>query len=539
MSLQSLVDNKDQFLKFKEASPAAQRQVIQRLQAGISEGATDIILKKLISTPVQISESGDTDVPLAWKDVPVEAIKNIPSDSWSIVKDMWQAVSHPLQTAKGVRDIATGTLDKAERALKEGRFGMIDLSRQGESVSPLQRTPKEEYVDNIVQVLIKDRFGSLEKLKRTIASEPVQLATDIGSLLSGGGGALAKIPGVSKVGKTVSKVGSTIDPIAQTGKAASALAKKGVPHLSKSLVQSSVKFPDKTRTDEVQRVKRADELSAAFVQGDFKITEKSVNTTSVALEKIGKEIGKTIEDATNAGIRVKVDDILAPLDKLIEEWKTSPLIEKTSSQAAKVKRAEKFRSQLVDSSSIKKGTLSPSEVQRLKRIGNEKYKANVSSVKDSIIANLDDAIRQGGREALLAALDEQFPQLRTLNKDFGVKKEILNAMAKRLKTFTAEPTVGARGLIAGGIGAGAAMGFGGDTLKFAIATFLASKLLSNPNFQIKVARILNKSNTTLAKAGKFSQGAKGLFQAGRATGDVSAEQAKQRALEAQRLRSVN
>ena len=61
---------------------------------------------------------------------------------------------------------------------------------------------------------MKDRYGGLEEIKRTVAEDPAGFLADIAGLAMGGGGLAAKAAGTAgKVGSVVSKAGRAIDPV--------------------------------------------------------------------------------------------------------------------------------------------------------------------------------------------------------------------------------------------------------------------------------------------------------------------------------------
>jgi hypothetical protein len=70
-------------------------------------------------------------------------------------------------------------------------------------------------------------YGSLEKARRTFETDPARFMMDISAPFTGGGTALAKLPGwAARVGRTASTVGRAIDPLAMTGRVASAVARE-------------------------------------------------------------------------------------------------------------------------------------------------------------------------------------------------------------------------------------------------------------------------------------------------------------------------
>lgn len=115
--------------------------------------------------------------------------------------DIWQAVSHPIDTAK-----ALGQLGKEIIGATPLKY---EFGLQDEGTESLEAVGK----------MFADRYGSIEKAKQTLAKDPVGFAADASTVLSGGGSAAARAPGIAgKVGKTVAKVGNVIDPLTLAAK---------------------------------------------------------------------------------------------------------------------------------------------------------------------------------------------------------------------------------------------------------------------------------------------------------------------------------
>lgn len=61
---------------------------------------------------------------------------------------------------------------------------------------------------------MKERYGSLDALTRTAIKDPVGIAGDVSMLLTGGGSAAARLPGLAgRVGSGVARFGKVIDPL--------------------------------------------------------------------------------------------------------------------------------------------------------------------------------------------------------------------------------------------------------------------------------------------------------------------------------------
>ena len=115
-----------------------------------------------------------------------QAVSNLPGSAWQLAKDMVTPLHSPVQTAKGIGNLAMGGVQK----LIPGEQG------------------SEKYADAFGKYL-SDRYGGLDALKKTLAEDPAGFAADIGGLLTGGSGLAVKAFGTAgKAGKVAKAVGS-------------------------------------------------------------------------------------------------------------------------------------------------------------------------------------------------------------------------------------------------------------------------------------------------------------------------------------------
>jgi len=146
----------------------------------------------------QAAPEGQDYTDTGWGDVAAEAIGNIPSSAGQFASDIAQPFIHPIDTAKSLGNLALG----AGQKLIPGEQG------------------SEKYADAVGQFMA-DRYGSMEGFKKTLATDPVGVLGDASMLLTGGGAAAARAPGMlGKAGKVASKVGQVSDPAALAAKGA-------------------------------------------------------------------------------------------------------------------------------------------------------------------------------------------------------------------------------------------------------------------------------------------------------------------------------
>lgn len=212
--------------------------------------------------PVDLEDLVVEGRPLQWRDVPGQAIQNIPESFGNLIKGAWQTVSHPVQTAKGVGALASGLMSympgamnpadeswTSRAALRNREIESENRTRERKGQPPLPlTTPEAEKAKweaspgrqsmvqgrgalNSVVDYYKERYGP--GLKYTLARDPVGALADAALLVGGGAGAGAKAAQAANLSRTagtlqkVAKVGEFMDPVNLAIKGGAATAKAG------------------------------------------------------------------------------------------------------------------------------------------------------------------------------------------------------------------------------------------------------------------------------------------------------------------------
>ena len=134
-----------------------------------------------------------------------ETISNIPGSAAEMGIGMYEAITNPIQTAKGLGLAAYGgARNVAEATLPTSAFEAI------KSVENPEVAKQAVEVANAIGGIYKDRYGSVNQLLDTIRTDPVGAAADLSIIFSGGAAATTKLPTVSKA---LGTVGRAMDPI--------------------------------------------------------------------------------------------------------------------------------------------------------------------------------------------------------------------------------------------------------------------------------------------------------------------------------------
>jgi len=129
-------------------------------------------------------------VPETWGDVGTQAFSNLGPSAMQYGKDIVDPLMHPIDTAQNMYELGKGVAQK-----------LIP----GEQAS--------EATADAVGKYLKDRLWGIDNIKRTLANDPVGALGDLSMLMTGGGSAVARVPGImGKFGQATAKAGNIIDP---------------------------------------------------------------------------------------------------------------------------------------------------------------------------------------------------------------------------------------------------------------------------------------------------------------------------------------
>lgn len=130
----------------------------------------------------------------------VSAISNLPRSTANLFQGLYQAVTSPVETGKAVLDVAAGGLQNILPESLVQAIGPDEGSRAAASQ---------------VADFYRQRYGSGEGLRQTIAQDPAGFLADVSTVLSGG----------SLVAPRLGRAATTIDPVAATVRAGGAAAR--------------------------------------------------------------------------------------------------------------------------------------------------------------------------------------------------------------------------------------------------------------------------------------------------------------------------
>lgn len=146
-----------------------------------------------------------------------QALQNFPSSALNLVKNIVQPVLHPIQTAENLYHLGAGIVEKFTPG-----------------------TQADEATANAVGKYFADRYGGLENVKKTIATDPAGFMADASVVLGGGGAALKATGVLNKAANVANQAGHIANPITLGLSAANKTANvavKGLAHALGALTQ--------------------------------------------------------------------------------------------------------------------------------------------------------------------------------------------------------------------------------------------------------------------------------------------------------------
>lgn len=440
-----------------------------------------------------------------------KTIGNAPKSGFNLAKDVYTAVTNPIDTAKSVIGLVKGLGGKAtEKALENTDIGQALLGKMNDirvsnGQEPLQKdaegkfqaqTTEELEMVNKVGAYFGDRYGSLSKFRESAVEDPLGVLSDIASVLTGAGAAVkgtgfaSKSSTISNAGQTIMNAGNALEPVTAISKGTSgATSFVGDTTLGRSVSEA---VPTGSRIAEAQVVKALD-----LTQGDVaRISQKTGNNVTDFMVKnnIFKETPEEIVLALDDLKTSRMAEVRGPISQVTTVY--------TPAQVPRVQDALSTVQQSIDSVPGLESTLAEVNALLAKpnyRLSDVQRAKEILDANSSIFNRMGDARQTATAEGLANIRGE----LRTfieseVSKATGGKVDIkaLNSdVATAVELADAIETRATRGLTRqslsvfdGILGFSAAAAFDPIT---ALGVVGFKKLSETPSFRIALARTLS------------------------------------------------
>jgi muramidase (phage lysozyme) len=149
--------------------------------------------------------------PMDWQTTLATSASNLPSSAVKYGKELYEAITNPVETVKNIGMVAAGGLKNITPEFIQ-KFITSIAKEPGQIDKAVQMA-------NAVGGEYAQKYGSVDGFKKALAADPVSVIGDMSILLTGGGSVAAKVPGISGVGEIARTAGRAIDPLNIAAKA--------------------------------------------------------------------------------------------------------------------------------------------------------------------------------------------------------------------------------------------------------------------------------------------------------------------------------
>lgn len=271
--------------------------------------------------------------PMSYGQVFTTALQNTPKSASQFVDDTLAPVLSPLETADSLKNLMKG---------------MIQLAIPGEQEDEKTAVAVGEYFSN--------RYGGLENFKRAFADDPVGVLGDVSMVVTGGGAAAARAPGmVGKAGAVVRDVGQAIDPLSvgiQAAGATGRVARTAIPAITGMTTgaggeaiqqaftagreggEQQSRFQANMRGEEDLNAVVEDSMAAMRALRQDRSSNFASRKSNLELEKIPVDMDAVAQSFANFAESFKYENVselspkaqmkMAEIGKIISDWQRSP-----------------------------------------------------------------------------------------------------------------------------------------------------------------------------------------------------------------------
>lgn len=371
-----------------------------------------------------------------------EAIKNLPGSIVEEGKNVIGAITQPIQTLKGISNLALGIAEKATDGVQS----------------------HEKYADALSDYYA-NKYGSKDAFLQELQNNPASILSDISMFVTGGASGAAKVASLSKVGakaapalEKVAKVGTAIDPLNLAANTAMYGASKAIPtSVAPMMYESAAKFS--TTLSPAERTR----ITETALKNQIPLDYSGLGKVQSKLTDLGDKMDNLITNATDQNIKIPATKVLESL-KDVKKQSGGFKIE-AAQDIKEINDIEKqFKTYLKQN---KITSVTPQQLQEFKADAYKRIDFGRAPEKPSLAK--EQAYRSMA-ESARTSLEGFMPELRDINAQYGALKELqpnLQRAVGRIENrdllgLGATAKTGAGGAL-GGI-PGALVGFGQSLL---------------------------------------------------------------------------
>ena len=371
-----------------------------------------------------------------------EALKNLPGSIVEEGKNVIGAITQPIQTLKGIGNLALGVAEKATDGVQS----------------------HEKYADALSDYYA-NKYGSKDAFLQELQNNPASILSDISMFVTGGASGAAKLASLSKVGakaapalEKVAKAGTAIDPLNLAANTTMYGASKVIPKtVAPMMYESAAKWSTTLKPEE-----RA-AITETALKNQIPLDYSGLGKVQSKLTDLGDKMDNLITNATDQNIKIPATKVLESL-KDVKKQSGGFKIE----AGQDIKEINNIEKQFKDY--LKKNKITSVTPQQLQEFKADAYKRidfgrapeKPSLAKEEAYRAMAGSARQ--------SLEEFMPELRDINAQYGALRELqpnLQRAVGRIENrdlmgLGATAKTGAGGAL-GGI-PGAVIGFGQSLL---------------------------------------------------------------------------
>lgn len=302
--------------------------------------------------------------------------------------------------------------------VKQGKFALPETTKNLSTMSllfgsPLGQIPhpailkKKQEIYNGLDKYARERYGTIENLKNTIATDPAGVMGDVASILTSGS-MIAGATNLPKTARILSKMGTMAEPLTAAmlpaKGALKAIAKTGLPE--KAYI-SAVK-PQFTKKKGVERTLQ--ESKVGLEQGIMP-NEAGLEKLKGRIAQIESTVGEAIESAGGNAKQLASQDILKYVPDILDEYAKKSIVPSESIDIIK-SATDKFISEHGDFVGLEHA------LQLKKGLYEDlKGKYGVQTTAPRELVDTYKSIARGLKDSIYDAVLESHPELRLLGQE--------------------------------------------------------------------------------------------------------------------------
>ena len=386
-----------------------------------------------------------------------EAIQNLPGSIVEEGKNVIGAITQPVQTLKGIGNLALGIAEKATDGVQS----------------------HEKYADALGEYY-SNKYGSKDAFLQELQNNPASILSDISMFVTGGASGAAKVAQLSKVGakaapalERVAQVGTAIDPLNLAANTTMYGASKVIPKtVAPMMYESAAKWSTTLKPEE-----RA-AITETALKNQIPLDYSGLGKVQSKLTDLGDKMDSLIINATDKNIKIPATKVL---DSLKDVKKQSGGFKIEAAQDIKeINDIEKqFKTYLKQN---KITSVTPQQLQEFKSDAYKRIDYGRAPEKPSIAK---EEAYKGMAGSARESLEGFIPELRAINTQYGSLRELQPNLQKAVGRIENRDLMG--------LGATAKTGAGGALggIPGALVGFSQS-LLDSPKIKGRTALELYK-----------------------------------------------